>query len=805
MKVGLCFGGPSDERNISAGSLKPWVTWLQADPEVVLEIVFFGRDSLPWLLPEEYAFTNTCEDFESQLPRGASLDRAGLEGWFQEQDVVVPLVHGALGEDGELTRQLEQLGVSYPFSSSQGLARTFDKRACYQALAAAGLPIPESIHLSREDWRDSPEACHAGALEDFELRGGLLCAIKPNSGGSSLGVSLVDDSYPAFARAMNLALEQDDEVLIEGILEGLEFSVIVLETRSGPVALAPTEIDSKAPLYDTRSKYLHGSGTRLHTPLRRSSDVVEAVRAQAIRAWRATGLGDMARVDGFLAPTGEILITDINGISGMGFSSFGFLQTALAGVGHDQVIRGLLRRAQKRRGRPLPPPAGERVHVLFGGPTSERQVSRQSGIFVGLCLAALGKDVRFVFQDRSSRFTEIGLFYALHHDVAEIQELIHNPERRAEIRELGERIADDLRGSEFDPGPNGVDRNLFVGPSTGLQEAVNEADFVFLALHGGPGEDGTLQAALELMGKPYNGCGPHTSRTCADKLVAIEQLAELRLEGIATPRQREVTTIELLEWTREAGWHERFKSLTRQLGSEQIICKPAADGCSTGVKLLADEEQLRHFVRAIVSMQPELLADEISPGSRPLPMPEPPPHRWVFEQALVDFDAPPLPAGDWNAKNLKGWIAARRYVELTCAVCDVAGRGLSAAVPSLTVARSAELSLEEKFQQGVGTNLEIDCMYGDVRVRLIRRRVLEIAKALGIEGYARLDCFYDQRDDVLYLLEVNTLCALTEATAFYSQMLSTFDATPAQALDWIVEAGKARAATRPGPRPLLLS
>lgn len=798
MKVALCFGGPSDERNISAGSLKPWVTWLGADPDVSVEVVYFDRERQAWRLPETYAYTNTCEDFESQLPADARLDETAFAVLLQAQDVVVPLIHGAFGEDGELQARLEELGVPYVFSDPAALARTFDKRATYAALAGAGLPAPAHFTFDAAAWAAEPEALHARALALGAPIRELRCAVKPNRGGSSLGVSLVDGARSSFDKAVAEALAQDGEVLVEALLGGTEVSVVVLETESGPVALPPTEVETDAAVYDTRAKYLHGSGARLHTPAR-DGEAIPRLREAALAAWRACGLRDMARIDAFLAQDGAITVTDINGISGMGFSSFAFLQTSLVGVGHAELVRGLIARAARRGGGARfdagrDAPSRGRVHVLFGGPTSERQVSRQSGIFVGLALEARGYDVRFVFMDRGCRFTEIGSFLALHHDVEEIAELIASPERRAIAAELGERIAAELAGSDFAGGARDGAACRHVGRTTDLAGAVADADFAFLALHGGPGEDGTLQAGLEVLGIPYNGCGPEASRLCADKVHAVQRVAHAALPAVGTPRQREVRTLELLDWLRGGEWSDRFKALANELGSPLVIGKPAADGCSTGVKLLGGAADLETFARAIVSMRSSLPAGAFGPGSRALQLPEPPPERWLFEEAFVDPGAPPLPGGDWNADNLRGWIDGRRYLELTCAVCSVPDRGLVAAVPSLTVARAAELSLEEKFQQGVGTNLELDAFFDDARVRSIRGRVEALAGALGLEGYARLDVFYDQREDRVLLLEANTLCALTEATVFYSQMLASFGAAPPLALDWIVRAGRERAA-----------
>ncbi len=123
---------------------------------------------------------------------------------------------------------------------------------------------------------------------------------------------------------------------------------------------------------------------------------------------------------------------------------------------------------------------------------------------------------------------------------------------------------------------------------------------------------------------------------------------------------------------------------------------------------------------------------------------------------------------------------------------DRPGRGLVAAVPSVTVAAD-ELTLQQKFQQGVGTNLALDLFVGATEAASVRTRVEAIARAFGIEGYARLDLFWDKQDDVVYLLEINSLCGLTEATVFYSQWLADDDPAPPWAvLDRIVEAGLER-------------
>jgi hypothetical protein len=220
------------------------------------------------------------------------------------------------------------------------------------------------------------------------------------------------------------------------------------------------------------------------------------------------------------------------------------------------------------------------------------------------------------------------------------------------------------------------------------------------------------------------------------------------------------------------------------------------------VKILRRPEVMERFFGAVVAEFPEFVSDEaradLRGGTLSIAMPVPAPKRWLVERAFVDAVGVELPPGDLNLETLRPWFAAKRYVELTAAVLDRPGRGLVAAVPSVTVAAD-ELTLQQKFQQGVGTNLALDHFVPTAAVESVRSRLERIARAFGIEGYARLDAFWDRDDDIVYLLEINTLCGLTEATVFYSQWLADVDSLPPWAvLDRIVEAGLERSARAHG-------
>ncbi len=779
-QIAILFGGPSDERDISAGSIKPWVTYLRGRPGVALTVVFIDRQRRGFVLDPRFDFTNTCSDFEVELQDEDALDDDALDALLAGYDLVVPIVHGEFGEDGEIQARLDELGVPYVFSSPAALAASIDKAATYAALAAVDMPTPRHAVFERDAAAADVLAWARSECAPVTIGNARwLCAIKPLRAGSSNGVSLVRDDVDEITTALASARKHDARALVEQVLVGTEFSALVLDGDDDAAhALAPTEVCKTGVTYDRRAKYLHGEDSVLHTPLRAATHI-ERVRQAAARAYRALGMSQIARIDGFLGDDGTIFVTDANGISGMGFSSFVFLQTSMVGLSHRELVLRLVERAL---GRSLPAPADDahrsRVHLLFGGATSERTVSRQSGIFAGLCLIAAGYDVHFHLMDTAHRFTEIGLFYALHHEVAEIEALIDDPARRADIAALAHEIA-----AELHLDADAVNLKLHVGPTTDLAGAVRDADSVFLALHGGPGEDGTIQSALDILGKPYNGCGPAASRLCADKGDLNDAIDAANLDGVRTPRRRALSRMEMVTLlARDAG--VAFDDLRAAVGgAEALIVKPRADGCSTGVKLVRSGAELATFLRAIVELRAAVPQGAFYKNSREIKLPRPMPDAWLVEEALLD-----TPLAENEKIGSKEWFAARRYVELTCAVIERDGK-IVCATPSITIAADSELSLEEKFQQGVGANLLLNNYIDAQRLDAVRRRVESIANAADVAGFARIDAFLDTSDDSLVLIEINTLPGMTEATVFYTQALDAFGWSPPAVLGHLLVRG----------------
>ena len=225
------------------------------------------------------------------------------------------------------------------------------------------------------------------------------------------------------------------------------------------------------------------------------------------------------------------------------------------------------------------------VQVLFGGVTSERQISLFSGTNVWLklmgschydpqpfplCQAATG-----------SGYSVCQLPYAiaLYHTVEEILELCS----RRIVGTASVRTCDEYSGS-FGTSV-GCARPLSRAWWFTLDEFIEQASLVFFALHGGIGEDGTLQQMLDDAHVAYTGSGPTPSAICMNKVATIQRVKELQIPGVRTPQQQVWQSGELLRLDR-CGLEKLRSHLRRTLGSGSIIVKPIDDGCSIGVARL---------------------------------------------------------------------------------------------------------------------------------------------------------------------------------------------------------------------------
>jgi len=252
---------------------------------------------------------------------------------------VVPLLHGAPGEDGAIRGVLDALGLPYVGSDPVACRTSFDKPIASARIAAAGLAVPAQFVLAATTFR---ELGAAAVLDAVVARLGLPLMVKPTRGGSSLGASVVRsaDDLPA---AMMAAFAYGETALVEQFVPGTEVAVSVLDTDEGPVALPVVEIAADGGFYDYAARYTAGA-TEFFTPARLPQDVLDACAAAAVEVHRSLGLRHWSRSDLIVDAAGTPWFLEVNVAPGMTETSTFPQAVAAAGLDLAVVVEGLIAR-----------------------------------------------------------------------------------------------------------------------------------------------------------------------------------------------------------------------------------------------------------------------------------------------------------------------------------------------------------------------------------------------------------------------------------------------------------------------------
>ena len=256
---------------------------------------------------------------------------------------VVPLLHGAAGEDGAIRDVLTALGLRYVGSEPAACRRAFDKPVASSLVRAAGVAVPESVALPHSTFRE----LGAGAVLDAVVeRLGLPLMVKPTRGGSSLGATVVRAAADLPA-AMVAAFAYADTALIERFIEGTEVAVSVVDDGTGPRALPSVEVVADGGFYDYSARYTAGA-TEFFAPARVSPDVAAACAAAAVTAHTTLGLRDWSRSDLVIDHHGTMWFLEVNVAPGMTETSTYPQAITAAGLDLGAVTAALVARAIAR-------------------------------------------------------------------------------------------------------------------------------------------------------------------------------------------------------------------------------------------------------------------------------------------------------------------------------------------------------------------------------------------------------------------------------------------------------------------------
>ena len=194
-------------------------------------------------------------------------------------------IHGTPGEDGKLQGYFDMMNIPYTSCDAATSALTFNKRYTVAVAAFAGIHVARSVHLFRENALKGEEILKHLNLPVF---------VKPNNGGSSIGMSKVNEECK-LGGALDLAFAEDDQVLVEEFIKGRELTIGVFRSKGAIITLPITEIKSKKEFFDYEAKYL-GASEEI-TPAQIDNEMAAQVRTEAVKAYSVFNCNGVVRID----------------------------------------------------------------------------------------------------------------------------------------------------------------------------------------------------------------------------------------------------------------------------------------------------------------------------------------------------------------------------------------------------------------------------------------------------------------------------------------------------------------------------
>ena len=350
VRVGIIFGGRSAEHEVSLQSARNIVDALDRTrfEPILIGIDKAGHwhlnDTSNFLLNQENPALIALNQSNRELavvPGKANrqvVETSG-QGVLEHIDVIFPIVHGTLGEDGCLQGLLRMADLPFVGSDVLGSAICMDKDISKRLLRDAGIAVTPFITLTRGNAART-------SYETVVKTLGLPLFVKPANQGSSVGVSKVS-SEAEYRAAVELALGFDEKVLVESAVQGREIECAVLG-NDNPIASGCGEIVVSNGFYSYDSKYIDDQAAQVVVPAAISHDASERIRQLAVQSFEVLGCSGLARVDVFLTDKGDVVINEINSLPGFTRISMYPKLWQAAGMSYSELITRLIELAMER-------------------------------------------------------------------------------------------------------------------------------------------------------------------------------------------------------------------------------------------------------------------------------------------------------------------------------------------------------------------------------------------------------------------------------------------------------------------------
>ena len=233
-----------------------------------------------------------------------------VDGEHVKFDAVLVGLHGTPGEDGKLQGYFDCLNIPYTSCDAATSALTFNKRYTVAVAAFAGIHVAKSLHLFKNEttW-----------IKDILAQLTLPVFVKPNNGGSSIGMSKVNHTADV-ELALQKAFKEDEQILVEEFIKGREFTIGVFKTKGKVVCLPMTEIISKNDFFDFEAKY-EGKSEEV-TPANTTEKIALQINQTAEKIYRVFNCKGIVRIDFIYDEAKEVpYMLEINTVPGQSAAS----------------------------------------------------------------------------------------------------------------------------------------------------------------------------------------------------------------------------------------------------------------------------------------------------------------------------------------------------------------------------------------------------------------------------------------------------------------------------------------------------
>jgi len=250
-------------------------------------------------------------------------------------DYAYIIIHGTPGEDGLLQGYFEMLHIPYSSCDVQSSSLTFNKFFCNNYLRSFDIPMAQSVRLITGEKYSAEQIIETLGLPLF---------VKPSAGGSSFGVTKVKEAKD-LVEAVNKALDESPEAIIEQFIDGKEFTVGVVKTGQRKLVLPVTEVIPKNEFFNYESKYIPGMADEI-TPARISEELTLKVQALSSRIYDLCSCSGIVRID-YILNEGTFYFLEVNTVPGMTETSFIPQQIKAMGLNLSDLLTDIIQSGLK--------------------------------------------------------------------------------------------------------------------------------------------------------------------------------------------------------------------------------------------------------------------------------------------------------------------------------------------------------------------------------------------------------------------------------------------------------------------------